>query len=87
MKTISFAAILLAGAAAFSGVARADETTTAVNQESARVVHPSAPTIWGAPAAETRYLGVPHHAAGTGAVIASSDQAFISQGNRGVGNN
>lgn len=87
MKTLSFAAILLAGAMAFAGVARADETDTAVNQESSRVARESAGVTFGAPAYESRQLSVPHHPAAAGHATTYSDHAFIDQGDRGVGNN
>lgn len=87
MKTLSFAAILLAGAAAFSGVARADETTTAANKETARVARDAGDLYTGAPALETRRLSVPHQPAGIGPEIAYGDRAFLGQGNRGIGNN
>lgn len=84
MKKTSFALILLASAAAFSGVARADETTTAGNQESARVARDGG-VFTGAPALESRQLRVQHQPAAS--AVAQGDHFLFQIGDRGIGNN
>lgn len=88
MKTTSIALIFLAGISAFSGVARADESVTAVNTETARVARESAGVFLGAaPAAESRSLRAPQGQAASGSATTHEDRAFLMQGDRGIGNN
>lgn len=95
MNKLSIAAIALASFAAFAGVARADETVTAENQETARVARESAGVFIGGQDQPHVVLGYAERASANplGDLTApapaptAADRAFLKLGNRGIGIN
>jgi hypothetical protein len=96
MNKISFPLLALGAAVLFTGAARADEYETALNQENYSVAAQSAASVaemrgtdtalgysvTAAPHATTHIFAQPETRA-----LSQKDALFLSQGDRGIGNN